>query len=66
MDILLGLVSFLTGVTVIIQSAVNGRLRSMTANPIFSSAASLLPQTRQRKKTERKRKRSRAKKTPKS
>ena len=40
MDILLGLVSFLTGVTVIIQSAVNGRLRSMTANPIFASAAS--------------------------
>ena len=40
MGILLGLVSFLTGVTVIIQSAVNGRLRSMTANPIFASAAS--------------------------
>ena len=40
MEILLGLVSFLTGVTVIIQSAANGRLRSMTANPIFASAAS--------------------------
>lgn len=40
MGILLGLVSFLTGITVIIQSAVNGRLRSMSANPIFASAAS--------------------------
>lgn len=42
MHLVFGFISFLIGVTVTLQSAVNGRLRSVTGNPVFASLASFL------------------------
>ena len=37
---ILAFASFITGTTITVQSAVNGKLRNITSNPIFASAAS--------------------------
>lgn len=39
-QLLLALASCMTGVSMTVQSAVNGKLRNITSNPIFASAAS--------------------------
>ena len=39
-QILLAFVSCITGVCMTVQSAVNGKIRNITANPIFASVAS--------------------------
>lgn len=41
MSVIFGIISFMTGITMTLQSAVNGRLRNLAAgNPIFASLAS--------------------------
>ena len=39
-QILCASLSFLTGIVFTVQSAINGRLRTVTANPVFASLAS--------------------------